>query len=108
MYMKPTVTFCSYGEPVFPLKSRTLPDVFRPAVLEVRHVFLGDDLRDDALVAVATGELVALGDLALLRHVDTHELVPARREVVSRLAREGLHVDDLAALTVRNLERRVA
>src|SRR5262249_60407413 len=30
MYMKPIVTFDSYGSPVFPLKRRTLPDVFRP------------------------------------------------------------------------------
>ena len=48
------------------------------AVLEERHVLLGDDLRDDALVAVAAGELVALGDLALRGDVDAHELVDAR------------------------------
>jgi hypothetical protein len=51
--------------------------VDRAAVLEERHVLLGDDLRDDALVAVAAGELVALGDLALLRDVDANELVHA-------------------------------
>ena len=38
-----------------------------------------DDLGDDALVSVAAGELVALGDLALLRDVDADELVDARR-----------------------------
>src|SRR5438105_13920331 len=31
MYMYPTVTFWSYDSPVLPLKSRTLPEVFRPA-----------------------------------------------------------------------------
>ena len=78
------------------------------AVLEERHVLLGDDLRDHALVAVAAGELVALGDLALLRHVDADELVDARRQVVAGVARERLDVDDLAALAVRDLERGVA
>jgi hypothetical protein len=53
-------------------------DVDRRAVLEERHVLLRDDLRDDALVAVASRELVALGDLALLRDVDADELVHAR------------------------------
>ena len=37
----------------------------------------GQDLRDDALVAVTAGELVALGDLALLGDVDDHALVDA-------------------------------
>ena len=39
--------------------------------------------RDDALVAVTAGELVALGDLALLGHEHAHELVDAGREVVA-------------------------
>ena len=77
-------------------------------VLEERHVLLGDDLRDDALVAVAAGELVALADLALLGHVDANELVHARREIVAVVAVEGLHVDHDAALTVGHLERGVA
>ena len=37
------------------------------AVREERHVLDGQDLGDDALVAVTAGELVAVGDLALLR-----------------------------------------
>src|SRR5256714_433161 len=83
-------------------------DVHRAPVREERHVLLGDDLRDDALVAVAAGELVALRDLALLRDVHAHELVHARAQVVAAVARERLHVDDDAALAVRNLEARVA
>jgi hypothetical protein len=62
---------------------------------------LGHDLRDHALVAVAAGELVALGDLALLGHEHAHELVDARRQVVAGVARERLDVDDDAALAVR-------
>ena len=57
--------------------------VDRRAVLEERHVLLVDDLRDHALVAVAAGELVALGDLALLGHEHAHEVVDARRQVVA-------------------------
>jgi hypothetical protein len=53
---------------------------------------------------VAAGELVALGDLALLRHVDADKLVDARRQVVARVARERLDVDDDAALAVRDLQ----
>ena len=74
----------------------------------MRHVLFGHDLGDDALVAVPAGELVALGDLALLGDVDAHELVDARRQLVAVLAREDLDVDDLAALAVRHLEAGVA
>ena len=87
---------------------RVEDDVDRRAVREVRHVGLGHDLRDHALVAVAAGELVALGDLALGRDVDAHQLVDARRQVVVVRAAEGLDVDDDAALAVRDLERGVA
>src|SRR5437868_2015319 len=41
---------------------RVQDDVDRPAVRQERHVLFGDDARDDALVAVASRELVALGD----------------------------------------------
>ena len=78
------------------------------AVLHERHVLLGHDLRDHALVAVAAGELVALGDLALGGDVDAHQVVDAGRQVVARLAAEGEDVDDDAALAVRDLERGVA
>ena len=87
---------------------RVQHDVDGAAVLEERHVLLGDDPRDDALVAVAAGELVALRDLALLRDVDADELVDARRQVVAGVAGERLDVDDDAALAVRDLERGVA
>ena len=82
--------------------------VDRRAVLEERHVLLGHDLGDHALVAVAAGELVALGDLALLGHEHAHEVVDARRQVVAGRARERLDVDDDAALAVRDLQRGVA
>ena len=81
--------------------------VDRGAVLEERHVLDVDDLRDDALVAVAAGELVALGDLALLGDEHAHQVIDAGRQIVAVVAAEGLDVDHDAALTVRHLERGV-
>ena len=59
-------------------------DVDRRAVLEERHVLLGEDLGDDALVAVPTRQLVTLGDLAVLGHVDPDQFVHARGKLVAR------------------------
>jgi hypothetical protein len=68
---------------------RVEDDVDGRAVLEERHVLLVDDLRDDALVAVAAGELVALGDLALLGHEHaTRSLTPGGRS--SPFSRENV------------------
>ena len=83
-------------------------DVDRRAVVEVRHVLDREDLGDHTLVAVPTGELVALADLALLRDVHAHELVHTGRQLVAVVAAEHAHVDDLAGLAVRHLEARVA
>ena len=83
-------------------------DVDRRAVFHVRHVFFGQNLGDDALVAVTAGHLVALQNLALLRDVDAHEMVDARRQLVAVLAREHLDVDDLAFFAVRHFQRGVA
>src|SRR4029078_11455872 len=47
---------------------RVQDDVDRRAVLQERHVLLVDDLRDDALVAVGAGGVVALRDLWLCGH----------------------------------------
>ena len=58
-------------------------DVDRVAVLHVRHVLFGQDARDDALVAVATGHLVADRQLALDGDVDLDHLDDARRELVT-------------------------
>ena len=57
-------------------------DVDRATVGEERHVLLGHDARDDTLVAVASGHLVAHRDLALLGEIDLHELDHARRQLV--------------------------
>src|SRR6476620_4285144 len=83
-------------------------DVDRRAVLEEGHVLDREDLGDDALVAVAAGELVTVGDLALVGHVDADELVDAGRQVVAQVGTELLDADDRAGLAVGHLERRVA
>ena len=87
---------------------RVQDDVDRRAVGQERHVLLGQDRGDHALVAVAAGELVAVGDLALLGHVDADQLVHAGRQLVAVVAVEHAHPDDLALLAVRHLERGVA
>ncbi len=87
---------------------RVEDDVDRRAVGQERHVLDRQDLGDDALVAVAAGELVAHADLALLGDVDPHELVDAGRQLVALVAAEHLDVDDLALLAVGHLEAGVA
>ncbi len=88
---------------------RVQDDVDRSSVREERHVLDREDLRDDALVAVTAGELVALGDLALLGDVDHDATVDTRAElVVAVFGVELLDGDDRALLAVRNLQRRVA
>src|SRR4029078_10711274 len=87
---------------------RVEDDVDRSAIGKERHVLDRQDLADDALVAVASGELVAVGDLALLGYVDADQLVDTGGQLVVVLTREHPDTDDLAGLAVRHLERRVA
>ena len=60
-------------------------DLDRRAIRQVRHVLLGEDAADDALVAVASGHLVADTQLALHGDVDLDHLDDARRELVALL-----------------------
>ena len=87
---------------------RVEQDVDGGAVGHVGHVLDGQDVADDALVAVAAGDLVALLDLAALGHEDADELVDSGREVVAGLAAEADHVDDAAVGAVGHLEGGVA
>ena len=86
---------------------RVEDDIDRRAIREERHVLDRKDLRDDALVAVAAGHLVADRDLPLLSDRDADELVHPRQELVVVLAREDRDVDDLAVLAGREPERGV-
>ena len=58
-------------------------DLDRRAVRQIRHVLFRQDARDDALVAVAAGHLVADRQLALHRDVDLDQLDDARRQLVA-------------------------
>ena len=77
-------------------------DLDRRAVRQVRHVLFGQDARDDALVAVAAGHLVADRQLALHRDVDLDQLDDARRQLVAAadllLLVLELALDDVDAL----------
>src|SRR5947209_2607010 len=55
------------------------------AIRKVRHVFLGHDARDDALVTVAASHLVADGELALHGDVDLNQLYDTRGQLVALL-----------------------
>ena len=57
---------------------------------------LRNDARDDALVSVASGHLVADGKLALHRDVDLHQLDDARRQFVALLQLGDALFGDLA------------
>ncbi len=57
-------------------------DIHGSAIRQERHVLFRQDLGDDALVAVATGHLVAFHDLALLGDVDAHQLVYTRAQLI--------------------------
>ena len=87
-------------------------DVDRGAVRQERHVLLGQDARDAALVAVTAGQLVAHGDLAVLRDVHADHLVDAVRQLVAVLlgvlASDLLDRDDGTGLAVGHAQRRVA
>src|SRR5690606_20784588 len=78
------------------------------AVGQERHVLLREDLADDALVAVAASELVAVLALALLRHAHADELIYARRQIHVVLAGEHANTDEPAVPTLAHPPRGVA
>ena len=81
---------------------RVQEDLDAGAVLQERHVLLGEDLGDDALVAVAAGHLVADGDDPLGGDVDLDHLQHARGELVAPLQA----VDPPLLLVLQGLDPR--
>ncbi len=75
---------------------RVEDDLDRRSIGEVRHVLFRKDARDDALVTVAAGHLVADRELALHGDVDLDHLDDAGRELVALLHLADLLVGDLA------------
>ena len=71
---------------------RVEQDVDRRAVRQERHVLFGQDLGDDALVAVAAGHLVADRDQPLGGDVDLDHLLHAAGQLVAALQRVELAV----------------
>src|SRR5699024_3828061 len=88
---------------------RVKDDVDRSSVSQEGHVLDRENLGDEALVSVTTGELVTLGDLTLLRDVDDDALVHSRTELVVLIVFcvEHLHPDDRSRDTVRYLQGRI-
>ena len=79
-------------------------DVNRSTVCHVRHVGLRKNLRDNTLVTVTSGQLVAHADLALLRNENLDHLVHTRSQLATFVTVEHADVNDLATFTVRHLE----
>src|SRR3989344_8997960 len=77
------------------------------AVSRVRHILLGEDAGNNALVAVAAGELVAHRHRAQLRDFNMDALDDAGVEVVALLAGKYFYADDAAALAVFHPQRAV-
>ncbi len=75
-------------------------DVHRTSIRQIRHVLDGQDARDDTLVTVAPGHLVADRELALHRDEDLDQLDHARGELVALLER----VDPLAVELLEKLD----
>ena len=71
-------------------------DLDRRSIGEVRHILFRQNARDDALVTVAAGHLVADRQLALHGDVDLDHLDDAGRELVALLHLADLLVGDLA------------
>ena len=69
-------------------------DLDRRAVGQAGHVLLGHDAGDDALVAVAAGDLVADGQLALHGDVDLDGLDDAGGQLVALLEGFDLLLED--------------
>src|SRR5690625_939403 len=82
-------------------------DVDGGAVFHEGHVLDREDLRDDTLVPVAAGELIAVGDLAPLGDVDTHEVVDSGGQFVAVFKVELADGDDGPGFTVGYLQRGV-
>ena len=80
-------------------------DVARRAVGHVRHVFHRHDLRDDALVAVPAGHLVARLQAALDGQVDLDHLQHARGQLVALRQLLLLLVEGEVEAVARLLER---
>ena len=64
---------------------RVQHQIDRRAVFQIRHVLDRDDARDDALIAVTAGHLVAGLQLALHRDEDFDHLHHAGRQLVAAL-----------------------
>ena len=89
---------------------RVQDDVHGSTVFQERHILNRQDLGNNALIAVAARELIAIGDLTLLRHVHAHQLVHARGQIVFvvTFTVEDTNTDHSTGFAVRNLQGGIA
>src|SRR3989344_392118 len=71
------------------------------------HIFYRQDLGDNTLVAVASGELVTHGDFAKLGDLHTHTLDHARFELVTHIAREYFSTHHTTLFAIGKTQRSV-
>src|SRR5579875_1796443 len=82
-------------------------DIHRRTIRQERHILNGQHPRDDALIAMTPGHLIARANLTLLRNAHAYQLIDAWRELIVILARENLDLNYLATLTMRHTQRGV-
>ena len=83
-------------------------DLQRSAVRKEGHIRLGQNSRNNALVAVTTRHLVADGNFSLLRDVNSVKFAYAGRKFVLICARELFNVYYYTAFAVGNAERGIS
>ena len=83
---------------------RVQHDIQRASVRQERHILHREHAGNDTLVTMASCHLISDGDLSLLRDVDAHCLVHARRQLITVLPREHLRIHNDAILTVRHFQ----
>src|SRR5262249_45154937 len=82
-------------------------NVYGATILHVRHVFLGENARDNTFVTVTAGELVTDRDRAQLRNLDMDALDDATFELMTCLARKYFDANDATTFAVFHAEARV-
>jgi hypothetical protein len=81
---------------------RIQDNIYRSAVGQERHIGCRGDYRNNALVAVASGQFIADRNRSLLCYPYLYPLVNPDRQFGAFFAGEQLYVDDLAPLAVRH------
>ena len=69
-----------------------------------RHIFLGENPRDNTFITMAAGHFITHADFAFLGNINAHQLIHARAKLVPVFTIKDLHINDLTVLTMRNAQ----